>query len=260
MNYKALRGLIRGSIIPYPKSAVFISGGLDSTILLKHLTELTTEPIDAIHIRLPGESEYLAASEAAKYYGAHYHEVSANNILKTFGETAPLLDVPRFNLWPVYGYRLAKSIGAENVYIAEGLDEHFGGYVNKPRVSYQEYWGGVLEWSLPTHRQLAALHGLKVHAPFVTLPIQETLKYWVDPHDSFIDKVYLRRAYRGHLPKSVLSRVKYAGRINWKNPAVWDAEIKPTLGVDAPKTHEEANRLVNAWITWRWLDAHMSRR
>jgi len=260
MNYKALRGLIRASIKPTHRPTVFISGGLDSTILLKHLTELTVESVDAIHIRLPGETEYRGSYEVAKYYGARYHEVTARDILKTFAETAPLLDSPRFNLWPVFGYRLAKSIGAENIYIAEGLDEHFGGYINKPRVSYQEYWGGVLEWSLPTHRQLATIYGVKIHTPFIGLPISETLKYWVDPHDAPMDKWNLRQAYRGHLPAEVLERPKYAGRVNWENPLVWDAEIKPTLHVDAPATHREANMLVNAYLTGRWLDARMSRR
>ena len=260
MNYKALRGLIRASIKPTYRPAALISGGLDSTILLHHLTELTDEPVDAIHIRLPGEQEYLGACEAARHFGAHYHEVYATDILRTFSRVAPLLDAPRFNLWPLYGYVKAKELSCENIYIAEGLDEHFGGYGNKPKVSYQEYWGGVLEWSLPTHRQLATLHGLKFHAPFVTLPIGETLRYWVDPHDAPLDKWHLRRAYRGYLPNQILKRPKYAGRVNWENPLVWDAEIKPTLHVDAPATHREANMLVNAYLTGRWLDARMSRR
>lgn len=260
MTYAELRGLIRGAVKPTPKAAVFISGGLDSTILLKHLTELTAEPVDAIHIRLPGEREYVNACEVAQYYGANYHEVYAVDILKTFTKVVPLLDAPRFNLWPVYGYAKAKELGCENVYLAEGLDEHFGGYWNKPRVSYQEYWGGVLEWSIPTHRQLAAIHGLRLHAPFVGLPIDETLRYWVDPHDVPLDKPRLRRAYRGHLPPAVLGRRKYAGRVNWENPAVWDAEIKPTLGIECPRTHDEANRLVNNWITGRWLYAHSACR
>lgn len=260
MTYAQLRGIIRSSVTPTRKAAVFISGGLDSTILLKHLTELTADPVAAIHIRLPGEEEYLGACEVAKYYGAEYHEVTAIEVLKTFAKVVPLLDAPRFNLWPIYGYQKAKKIGCENVYIAEGLDEHFGGYWNKPRVTYQEYWGGVLEWSLPTHRQLATLNGLRVHAPFVGLPVEETLPYWVDPHESPMDKVKLRRAYRGHLPPEVLRRRKYAGRVNWENPLVWDAEIKPTLGVDAPATHEEANRLVDTWLTKRWADARLSRR
>lgn len=260
MNYKAIRGLLRGSVKPAPCPAVFISGGLDSTILLKHLTELTDEPVDAIHIRLPGEREYEAAASAAGYYGARYHEVAARDILETFAEVVAHFDWPRFNLWPVYGYAKAQEIGCENVYVAEGLDEHFGGYINKPRVTYQEYWGGVIEWSLPTHRRLAELHGVKLHTPFVTLPVAETLQYWVDPHDSPMDKWSLRQAYRGHLPKDVLERVKYAGRVNWERPEIWDAEIRPHLGVGAPATHEEANCLVNQWITRRWLDARLSRR
>ena len=90
MNYKAIPRLLRSVVIPKPHAAVFSRGGLDSTILLKHLTELTTEPVDAIHIRLPGESEYMGACEVAHYYGARYHEVAATDILKTFAKVAPL--------------------------------------------------------------------------------------------------------------------------------------------------------------------------
>ena len=260
MNYKSPPRLLRGAVKPKPRPAVFISGGIDSTILLKHLTELTTEPVDAIHIRLPGEEEYLGACEVAHYYGARYHEVRATDILRTFARVAPLLETPRFNLWPVYGYEKAKKLGVKNVYIAEGIDEHFGGYASKPRVSYQEYWGGVLEWSLPTHRQLATIYGVKLNTPFITLPINETLQYWIDPHDTPMDKWNLRQAYKGQLPESVLKRPKYAGRVNWERRDIWDAEIRPTLGVEAPATHEDANRLINAYITGRWLDARMSRR
>ena len=257
MNYKKLRGLIRSSVKPAEKPAALISGGLDSTILLHHLTELTDEPVDAIHIRLPGEQEYVGACEAARHYGAHYHEVYAADILREFSRVAPLLDAPRFNLWPLYGYAKAKALGCENVYIAEGLDEHFGGYANKPRVSYQEYWGGVLEWSLPTHRKLASIYGVHLQAPFVTLPVKETHPYWVNPHDAPMDKWHLRRAYRGYLPDSVLRRPKYAGRVNWENPIVWDAEIKPTLGVDCPASHEEANQIINHWIIKKWLEGRL---
>ena len=35
--------LINKAVIPYPKPAVFISGGLDSTIVLHHLSQKNTE-------------------------------------------------------------------------------------------------------------------------------------------------------------------------------------------------------------------------
>lgn len=252
--------MLRKSVLPTPKPAVFISGGLDSTILLSHLAEKTSDPIEAIHVRLPGEEEYVFAAEAAKFYGANYHEVYAGGFLKKFLDILPLLEAPRFNLWPMYAYEKARELGCLNVYVAEGLDEHFGGYWNKKRVSYQEYWGGVLEWSLPTHQQLAHIYGVELHSPFIRLPISETYPLWVDPHDSEIDKINLRKAYKGYIPDNVITRRKYAGRLNWEKPEVWDAEIKPVLGIEAPETHEEANQIIRDYFTRRWADAHTTRR
>ena len=243
-------GIISGSVVSTSKPAVFISGGLDSTILLHHLKEKTAEKIHTYTVGLPEDNEFAEARAVAQHYNTNHTEVTAHEIMTTYKRIIPLLDRPRFNLWPLYLYTQALSDGCENVYIAEGLDEHFGGYENKPPMTPQESWGGVLEWSLPTHRQLAALTGLKLHTPFIGLPLEETIRYWRDPHHGAAKRL-LKGAYRGVIPDYVIRRHKVGGRFNWEIPSVWKREFS-VLG-EVPASHEEANRRVNCWVTRMWL-------
>lgn len=246
--------LIRGSVIPYPNSAVFISGGLDSTILLHHLSEKTEETIRTYTVGLPEENEFAQARQVSEYYGTKHTELSVKDILTEFRRIIPKLDRPRFNLWPLYAYRAAQSDGIVNVYIAEGMDEHFGGYENKPKATPQELWAGVIEWTLPTHKQLAALYGVNLQTPFVYLPLRLTINYWRDPHTCGIAKKEVKRAYQSLIPRFVLDRHKVAGRLNWEIPEVWDREIRPIINVECPPTHEAANKIINGWVTRVWLE------
>jgi asparagine synthetase B (glutamine-hydrolysing) len=243
--------LIKAQVKHSPNPAVFISGGLDSTILLHHLTELTAEEIHTYTVGLPEDNEFKEARHVAKHYGTKHTEITAGNIAAEFAKVIPRLDRPRFNLWPLYAYIATKQDGCENVYIAEGLDEHFGGYENKPPMSPQESWGGVLEWSVPTHRQLAKIYGVSVHTPFIGLPLDETIKWWRNPHVHGA-KHYLKRAYRGVIPAFVIDRPKVGGRFNWEHPETWKREFG-FLG-EPPKSHGEANAAVNHWVTRVWLE------
>ena len=255
---KNIVGMLRGAVSASPCPAVLISGGLDSTILLHHLTELTGEKIHTYTVGLPEDNEFAEARRVAQHYGTTHTELTAGNIAAEFAKVIPLLDRPRFNLWPLYAYIAAQRDGCQNIYIAEGLDEHFGGYENKPPATPQELWAGVIEWSLTTHRQLAAMHGMKLHTPFIRLPLKETIRYWRDPHTCGVAKAELKKAYRGVIPKFVLERHKVGGRFNWENPVVWRREFS-FLG-EVPESHEEANRRVNVWATGRWLDARLPHR
>lgn len=239
-----------------PRPAVFISGGLDSTILLHHLNEIKqVDEIRTYTVGIEEDNEFPYAEKVAEYYGTKHKNIVAKNILKEYLPIIGLMDRPRFNLWVKFAYKTAAEDGIRNVYIAEGLDEHFGGYEDRPPASPQETWAGVIEWSIPTHRQVANIYGIALHTPYIRLPLRETIKYWRSPHEVGISKRELRRAYKNIIPEFVLSRRKKAGRINWEIPSIWEREIQPYLKIDTPKTHTEANRLINKWITARWLEA-----
>ena len=257
MTSKHLVDLLRDAVQPTSKPAVLISGGLDSTILLHHLTEKTEEQIFTYTVGLPEQNEFEDAWRVAKHYESRHTEIRTDRILETFRKLIPILDKPRFNLWPCYAYEAANKDKRQNIYVGEGPDEHFGGYWERPRRTYQEYWGGTIEWSISTHMILAEHYILNLQTPFLRLDINKTLPYWIDPHDTPIDKQNLREAYKGIIPSFVLEKPKTPGRINWEIPSIWEREIQPYLNVPCPKTHQEANMLVNRWITEQWLNEHI---
>jgi asparagine synthetase B (glutamine-hydrolysing) len=215
------------------------------------LTELTGAEIHTYTVGLPECNEFKEAQAVAEYYGTTHENITALDIARTFSFLIPILERPRFNLWVMYAYIHAARDGCENVYVAEGLDEHFGGYENKPPMSPQETWGGVLEWSLPTHRQVAEFYRVNLHTPFITLPLAETVKWWRDPHVHGA-KYWLKAAYTGLIPDFVIDRPKVAGRFNWENLTTWRREFG-FLG-DPPQSHEEANRRINKWATQIWVE------
>ena len=244
--------LIDEFVIPSRRPAVFLSGGLDSTILLHHLTaQCLVDKIRTYTVGLPEDNEFEEAERVARRYNTVHRNVEASGIMAEYRVVAPKLERPRFNLWPLFLYRAAKADGCENVYIGEGLDEHFGGYENKPPMTPQESWGPVLEWSVPTHRQLGALYGLRVHTPYFNIPLTKTVGLWRDPH-IYGAKRMVKLAYRGVIPDYVIERAKVGGRFNWEIPAVWRREFSE-LG-EVPPSHEEANRRVNLWIVRVWLE------
>ncbi len=252
MNGNIIIETLRDSVKPHPLPAVFLSGGLDSTIILHHLREKTDEEIHTYTAYwldyIKNETHY--ARKVAEHYDTVHHEVRIEDILPLYEKIIPHLDRPRFNLWPILLYRAAYNDLRETVYIGEGMDEHFGGYWEKPEATYQEYWSGVLEWSLPTHQQLAQSFDLRLETPFIKLPIEITLPYFDSKHRN---KELLRSIYREYLPAHVIERKKNAGRFPWIN--VWDTEIEPIIGEPVPDTRHEAQHIIRKWVTQIWLES-----
>lgn len=253
MNAEELVGYMREAIKPYPRPAVLISGGLDSCIVLHHLREKTEEKIHTYHIQLPGEDEDRLAERIAEHYETIHRSVKISNFISILKKLQKHLDRPRWNIWPYWGYKAAEENGCENVYIGEGLDEHFGGYWYKPKVSYQEYWSSTLEWSIPTHRQIAELLSLNLHIPYLTLNIEYTKPFWDGEHG---DKKILRSIYSAYtsLPSFVLEQKKNPGRIDFLK--LWDVEISPYIDCPPPETRLDSYRIINTFTMKEWLKTH----
>jgi len=244
--------MINKAIIPYPKPAVFLSGGLDSTILLHHLSQKAIEPIHtytAYWEHRDDEREY--AAEVAEHYGAIHHEVRIERIFNQLKKLLPKLDKPRINLWVSLLYEAAVKDGCETVYIGEGPDEHFGGYWYKDNLTPQEMWHGLLEYSIPTHKQLAKIYDVRLEIPLLTLDLRQTLPYWDSKQHN---KTFLRLMYKGLLPPAVITRRKQPGRVPWLD--IWEKEAEPYLGCDCPSSRSEAHKLINLWACREWLKSH----
>ncbi len=233
----------------FGRTKVLLSGGFDSTLLLHLLTQKSDETIHTYTIGL-NEEDFETGTRVAEHYGSAHTNVEITNLLPTFAKLQTHLDRPRWNLWPYWGYKAAKEDDCDAVFIGEGMDEHFGGYWYKPEVTYQEYWSGVLMWSLPTHLQIADLFSLKLETPFIRLDVRFTLPFWDWEHRN---KNHLRKAYADILPDFVLEKKKSPGRIDFLR--IWDDEISQHIPGPPPETMEEAYKLLNKWTIERWLEA-----
>ena len=244
----AIMNTIRDSIPITAKPCVFLSGGLDSTILVHHLNEVSSN-ITTLTAYWDAESdENEAAFDVSDVYGTNHYEICINDILNTYEKLIPFLDSPhRINLWVYYLYDFAKTLELKNVYIGEGFDEHFGGYWYKDKKTYQEYWSGLIEYSIPTHRLMAVLTNRTLHIPFLTLDVRKTLPYY-----DYVsrNKEILRDVYKNELPEFVIKKKKQAGRTPYLE--IWEREFSK-LHKEIPIDRDEAQYLMRRWVAKTWL-------
>jgi asparagine synthase (glutamine-hydrolysing) len=150
---EALRALLRSTVKDHMISdvpvGVLLSGGVDSTGVLRYAVEQTKKRINTFTVGFAGEEfadERPYARLAAQHYGTLHHEITIN--AKDFYEflpkyvwhmEEPVCEPPAFALY--YVSRLARESSVKVLLSGEGGDEAFGGY-NK-------------------YRNLLALEGLK---------------------------------------------------------------------------------------------------
>ena len=252
----ALVNLIRDAVKPYPKPCVNLSG-IDSAIILHHLTEKTDGPIHTYTIGFDGQpNEFHPAAEVAEHYGTIHREIVIKNMLAIYPQILALFMRPRFNLWPYWAARAANEDGCETCYIGEGGDEHFGGYYYKPRMSYVQHWAGLFTYVHPTYQTIYRHFGIRLETPLHPdyLPWRLTLPYYDVAHE----KRYLRKAYRGILPDFVVERKKQNGRFSYW--IMWEDELKPYFPDAEPRTEQEIRDLLNHWVIGTWLRVHNWRR
>lgn len=247
--------LIKDSVKPSPNPCVMLSGGLDSTILLHHLSEKQADSIHTYtHYWGTDEDELDQARKVAEIYNTIHHEVEIKDILATYKLIIPFTDRPhRWAFYWWFTYKRARADKRLNVYIGEGLDEHFGGYWYRPEATPQEHWSSLFEYSIPTHKHFCEAFRMTLHSPFAYLPIANTLPYF----DKYTrDKNLLREYYRGVIPDFVLDRKKQPGRTPWLK--IWDREVSPHIPGEKPKTRYQAQRIIWMWIMKEWVREYLS--
>lgn len=249
MNGDSIIEAINDSIRSFPNPAVFISGGLDSTILLHHLSLKSKDPIHTFtHYWGTEEDETDQARVVSEHYGTIHHEVKIENILESYRKIIKFVERPhRFAFYWLFLYAKVQDIGCKTVYVGEGLDEHFGGYWYKPELTPQEYWSGVSEYAIPTHQFMSVIYGLHLQIPFVKLPLEITLPFYDKKHRN---KTNLRNIYRGIIPDCVIDSKKYPGRTPWLK--IWKSEIYPHILDPTPKTRIQAQNIIEKWVINEW--------
>ena len=181
-----------------PKPCVYLSGGIDSSIILHCLRTRYNGPIQTYTAQFGDDrtdkKELKRAQEIAKLYGAAWMAVQVGPIVDRFEELLAHFEHARYNLWPIYLAEQAQRDGCKSAYIGEGGDEVFG-YRDR---TYEAGWAGHKQWVVPTYQTLNSLCGLETVMPFTLLPHEEMRDLW---HP---DKATLREAFRDVIPRWIL--------------------------------------------------------
>lgn len=246
--------LLDSKIIRYPNPAVYISGGLDSTILLHHLkSKMNGEGV--IYTYTFGWSyynEFKHARKVAEHYETIHREILLDGWLNRFSGFLKLLQWPRFNLQPFFLAEQAAIDGCKTAYCAEGLDESFGGYWYKD-IGFLQSFADHFIYIQPIWQQAHEFYSLKLEMPFSDLPIEKTLPFW----DSNGNKQCLREVYHDILPGFVVERKKNSSSPHWGK--LWTHELHKFIpGV--PTTDEEVRHLFNVWVTSLWVEHKLERK
>lgn len=227
--------MIDDAVVLYDLPAVFLSGGIDSAIILHHLRQKAVGVIrtyTAIFGIEPDEGEQ-AAMLAEKYETVHT-EVKIDGFLEVLVKSQMAFERARYNVWPWFLFEAAKEDGCKNVYIGEGGDEQFGGYSDR---DYLHGWAGQLEWVRPTFNQIAAHFDMDLHVPLADLDPGEMGKYYIP---SF--KRALRTSYTGLLPDEIIFQAgQPPAMIQYE--IFWKKEMKGRMETEPQSLAEVKERL-----------------
>lgn len=182
-----------------PNPAVYISGGIDSCIVLHHLRQKFKGEIHTFTAMFGNEGDKEETVERiAYYYDTKQHFVIMENFVEVLYEVMTLpFKEPRYNIWPFWLARKAEALGCENIYIGEGSDEIFGGYADR---DFLTGWAGQIIYVRPTFDIIHDYWKLKLHAPF------SDLDWFEFYHSSYFppQKIILRETYKGIIPNFVI--------------------------------------------------------
>lgn len=255
--YEEIVQMLNDAVIPRPKPAVILSGGLDSAIVLYHLLEKTKEKVHTYTVCFDEKVNcFTEAKEVADYYGTKHHEVLITDVpelLKIYGEIIPHLERPNFDLWVYPLARQIKEDGRKTVYAGDGLDEHFGGYWYR-NSDYLEDWAECLTYQMPPRRVIYKRLRLDYEAPILYLDFGKTLKYY----DEKQQKTFLRKAYQDILPNFILKRKKKRGGIDYWE--LWNEGLKFMFPSSEPKTVNDIRTLFHIWVSEKWVATSRPRK
>jgi len=240
--------LIREKVISGPKPAVYISGGLDSTITLHHLREKYTGDIYTYHAEFGvDEDECDKARKIARHYGTIHKQIKIDKYLETLPEIMRFFEAPRYNVWPYWLARQAKADGRETIYIGEGSDELFGGYHDR---DYLHGWSSQIEFVQYTYDQIHRHLGLTLRRPFYGIDWRAVLDYFSPP-----DKGQLRAIYKDVLGPDILnlatSQPPPMAQVYWR---LWKSDISKHFPGNRPETTKDIKKLLQLLVTKIWVD------
>lgn len=186
-----LRAMLRRTVADHMLSdvpvGVLLSGGTDSTGVLRYAVEQTDKPIQTFTIGFEGRAfadERPYARLAARLYGTEHHEItmSADDFSSFLPKYVQHMEEPVFEPPAVALYYLAELARRSSVKVllsGEGGDEAFGGYQNYRNLLMLErlkrLFGRNKAWLRKGFRLLDGIGGKNIgrYADFVDQPFSQ---------------------------------------------------------------------------------------
>lgn len=177
---ESFKNAVKKRLNTQSKFSLLCSGGLDSSILYKQLTELTDEPFPVFHIDNGKDSTYfdmLNVPEDRVYrISLSPDDDSINYIICKYGE----LPVDLGSMYPQYllGEAIQKQFNGEYpiVFTGDGADEVFAGY-KRAQVKDTRNYDVRIElpyYHLPRLDKMSMAYTLELRSPFLD---EEVIRY-----------------------------------------------------------------------------------
>jgi len=188
-------------------NTLFVSGGLDSTIILHHLKELgALDSFQLLTIENEFDGDYIEILE--EHFDCKVERIPADlSTLETLkaikGYEYP---VERGSLFPQYN--LCKASKGSVLYSGDGADELFSGYKRAQVKDTQEYDVFV---EIPYYHnirldRIAMMFTKELRSPFLG---HEVVRYAMNlPYEERKGKKILKELYRGKIPCAIIDRSK----------------------------------------------------
>lgn len=222
---KTLKESVKKRLVSDVPIGVFLSGGLDSSIIAKLMKEELNE-LHSFSVGFEGSPDIEAARKVAKHIGTIHHEhiYSKEDVLEILPEVIYYLESYDAALVrsaiPCFLVSKLASKYVKVVLSGEGADELFAGYsyfskYDDPEALYKEtvrILDGLHNLNLQRVDRMTMAHALEARVPFLDINFIETVLS-IDPrlklhseHD--VEKWLLRKAFEENLPREIIWRDK----------------------------------------------------
>lgn len=223
---EALVDAVRRRMMGDVPVGVFLSGGLDSSLVAAIMAEVSTEPVHSFAAGTADSSDLAAARRVAEHLGLEHHErvYDADDVVAALPRVVSQMESyePSLVRSAVPNYLVAELAAStvKVVLTGEGSDELFAGYdyvraIDDHAALHDELLRsveGLHNLNLQRCDRVTMAHGLEARVPFldralVTLAQRMPIT-WRLPGELGQEKALLREAFDGWLPHDLLWRPK----------------------------------------------------
>lgn len=220
-----LRRAVEKRLVADVPVGVFLSGGLDSSLIAALARHLTSGLLHSFAVGLQGSDDLRYAARVAEALGTIHHEYAYDAAdleealptvighLESFDPALVRSAIPTY-----FAARLARQ-HVKVVLTGEGADELFAGYAYLRRLDRQRLHRELRAVTAALHNtnlqrvdRMTMAHGLEARVPFLDLEVVRWA-FRLDPSVKLrgkepVEKWVLRKAAEGLLPPAVVSRKK----------------------------------------------------